>query len=59
MKILIFGDIYGRIGRKAFFTHFPALREQYAPDFVVVNVENMSSGRGPIQKHLADFDSFP
>jgi len=57
MKILIFWDIYGRIGRKAFFKHFPDLRNQYAPDFVLVNVENMSSGRGPIQKHLAEFDA--
>gem|GEM_PF-624835 len=58
MKILVFGDIFGRIGRKAFFKHFPEIRDRTQPDFVIANVENMSSGRGPVEKHLKDFDAF-
>lgn len=57
MKVLIFWDIYGRIGRNAFKKHFLSLKEQYKPDFVIVNPENISSGRGPIEKHMKELDA--
>ncbi|MGE4444468.1 MAG: YmdB family metallophosphoesterase [Candidatus Altimarinota bacterium] len=57
MKVLIFGDIYGRIGRNAFKKHFSELKEKYSPDFVIVNPENISSGRGPIEKHMKELDA--
>jgi len=50
MKILIFWDIFWRIWRKAFKKELPALKRKYNPDFIVVNVENISSGRWPIEK---------
>lgn len=59
MKVLIFWDIYGRIGRNAFKKHFLSLKEQHKPDFVIVNPENISSGRGPIEKHMKELDSLP
>lgn len=51
MRILVFGDIYGRIGRKAFMKEFENLKEKYKADFSVVNIENITSGRGPITEH--------
>lgn len=57
MKVLIFWDIYGRIGRKAFKKHFEELKQKYVPDFVIVNPENISSGRWPIEKHIVELDS--
>lgn len=57
MKVLIFWDIYWRIGRNAFKKHFYELKEKYSPDFVVVNPENISSGRWPIEKHMKELDA--
>jgi len=45
MKILAFGDIYGRIGRRAFLEYFPILEREYTPDFTIVNIDNITSGR--------------
>ena len=46
MKILIVGDVVGRSGRNAVARHLPALREELALDFVVVNGENAAHGFG-------------
>lgn len=56
MKILIFGDIYWRIWRKAFIKNYNNFLNKYSPDFVIANVENISSGRWPIEKHLLELD---
>ncbi|MCP4522749.1 MAG: YmdB family metallophosphoesterase [Candidatus Gracilibacteria bacterium] len=56
MKILIFGDVYGRVGRNALKKELPSLKKKYNPDFVIVNVENMTSGRGPIEKHILEIE---
>lgn len=56
MKILIFWDIYGRVGRNAFLRELPTLKQKYSPDVIVVNVDNISSGRGPIEKHLRELE---
>jgi len=47
MKLLIFWDIYGKIGRKMLAANLPILRKQYSPDAVIVNDENMSHGKWP------------
>ena len=57
MKVLIFWDIYGRVGRKAFLKHYKELYDLHTPDFVIANIENMSSGRGPILKHIKELES--
>jgi calcineurin-like phosphoesterase len=54
MKILTFGDIYGRIGRRAFLKEFPIIRAKYNPDFTIVNVDNITSGRGATTKHVKE-----
>ncbi len=51
VKILVFGDVYGRVGRRMLAAHLPVLREKYAPDFVVANAENLTSGKGPSVRH--------
>ena len=57
MKILAFWDIYGRVGRRAFLKEFPQLQRQYAPDFTIVNIDNITWGRWPIESHARDIIS--
>ena len=54
MKILFLGDVMGRSGRDAIATHLPALKDKLNPDFVIVNVDNTSSGRGVTQKNAKE-----
>lgn len=56
MKILIFWDLFWRIWRAALSKELPFLKDKYKPDFVIVNGENMSSGRWPIEKHLVEME---
>ncbi len=57
MKLLIFGDIYWRIWRKALKKELPILKEKYNPDFIIVNVDNASSGRWIIEKHALELEN--
>ena len=56
MKILIFWDIYWRIGRAALKKELPKLKEKFEADFVVVNVENATSWRWIIEKHAIELE---
>jgi len=56
MKVLIFWDIYWRIWRKALKKELPKLREKYSPDFIIANVDNATSGRGVIEKHIYELE---
>src|SRR5947208_738725 len=44
--ILFVGDVVGGIGKRALLALLPRLRDRYAPDFVVVNGENVAGGVG-------------
>jgi len=46
MRILFIGDIFGKPGRRAVRRLLPRLREQYQPDVVIANGENMAGGAG-------------
>jgi metallophosphoesterase (TIGR00282 family) len=46
MNILMVGDVFGESGRSAIAKHVPALRQQHAIDFCVVNIENAANGFG-------------
>lgn len=46
MKILIFGDIMGSIGRRAIAAALPDLKKKYKPDLVLANGENLAHGKG-------------
>ncbi len=63
MRILFFGDIVAKPGRNAVTESMPKLREEFTPDFVFGNVENLSHGLGVTPKALqelisAGFDGF-
>lgn len=57
MKVLIFGDVYWRVWRSALKKELPKLKEVHKPDFVVVNIENATSWRWPIEKHAIELES--
>ncbi len=52
-KILFVGDVVGGLGKRTLLSLLPELRERHAPDFVVVNGENVAGGVG-ITPKLAD-----
>lgn len=54
MKILFFGDIVGKIGRKAIKQVLPELRKEYQPDLIMANVENLAHGKGVTEKTLQE-----
>jgi len=51
MRILFLGDVMGRAGRAAVSAGLPGLIERFGFDFVVVNGENASHGRGLTEGH--------
>lgn len=54
MNILVFGDVFGRKGREMVAKFLGELKDRYSPDFIIANSENMTSGMGPIPKHLEE-----
>lgn len=56
-KILFIGDVYGKPGREILSKVLPVWKEKYAPDAVIVNVENMAHGKGVTPSTLAEIDS--
>jgi len=46
MKFLVFGDVTGRVGREGMAKALPQLREEYEPDLVIANIENIAHGSG-------------
>lgn len=58
MKILIFWDVYWRIWRAWLKKELASLKEKYKADFVIANVENATSWRWPIEKHVLELESF-
>jgi metallophosphoesterase (TIGR00282 family) len=53
MRLLFLGDVVGRGGRAAIAGRLPALRRDWALDFVVVNGENATGGMGLSGAHAA------
>ena len=51
MRLLFLGDVMGRAGRDAVAERLPGLIDRYRFDFVVVNGENASHGRGLTEAH--------
>jgi len=52
MRFLFLGDVVGRSGRDAISERLPQIIETYGFDFVVVNGENASHGRGLTESHF-------
>ncbi|MAN77107.1 TIGR00282 family metallophosphoesterase [Pelagibacterium flavum] len=51
MRLLFLGDVMGRAGRDAVAERLPDMIERYRFDFVIVNGENASHGRGITEAH--------
>ena len=56
MRILFFGDIFGRPGREALRIVVPQFINEYKPDFIIGNVENLAHGTGVTLRTLAEVD---
>ena len=52
MRLLFLGDVVGRSGRDAVSERLPGLIARHGFDFVVVNGENASHGKGLIESHF-------
>lgn len=59
VKILFFGDIVGKLGRRAVGDYISDLKAQgLAPDFVIANVENASHGFGLTEKNYNEISGY-
>src|SRR4051794_29453795 len=54
MRLLFLGDVVGRSGRDAITERLPGLIADHRFDFVVINGENASHGRGLAEAHYAE-----
>ncbi len=54
VKILFFGDIVGKIGRRAVAQIIPQWQAKYHPDVILANVENLAHGKGVTVKSLTE-----
>ncbi len=54
MVILIFGDVFGKVGRRAVQMALPDLKSQYCPDIILANSENLAGGRGVNRKTFSE-----
>lgn len=54
MRLLFLGDVMGRTGRDAIGERLPGLIDDLSLDFVVINGENASHGRGLTEKHYEE-----
>ncbi|OGF63009.1 hypothetical protein A2926_04615 [Candidatus Giovannonibacteria bacterium RIFCSPLOWO2_01_FULL_44_40] len=54
MKLLIFGDVFGKLGREGVKRMLPVWREKFSPDVVIANVENIAHGKGIGMKQIQE-----
>src|SRR5574344_237674 len=54
MNILFIGDIVGKCGRNVITKHLEEIKKKYDIDFTIANGENVTHGRGLIEKHYED-----
>ncbi len=50
MKVLFFGDVYGKAGRQTVQLTLPELKEEFQPDFILANCENLADGKEVTEK---------
>ena len=55
MRVLFFGDVFGKSGRQAVKLAILKLLPEYTPDFIIVNGENAAHGRGVNPKVVEEF----
>lgn len=52
IKIVAFGDIIGRSGRRSLEIIIPDIRKEYSPDLIIGNGENLAHNEGTTEKTL-------
>ena len=55
MKILIIGDVFSKLGRKAVEENIRKLKEEHKIHFIIANGENTSHGKGLNEGHYKWF----
>jgi len=55
LKILFIGDIYNELGQKAFNKYFQGVKNQYKPNFIIVNGENIEKTNGLSEKTYKEY----
>jgi 2',3'-cyclic-nucleotide 2'-phosphodiesterase len=50
IRLLFFGDVYGKPGRRVLFDHLQSLINEFQTDFAIINGENIADGRGLTEK---------
>lgn len=50
IRVLFFGDVFSKTGRQVLYDNMPDLKQEFAPDFIVINGENLADGRGLTEK---------
>lgn len=55
MKVLYFGDVFGKPGRLAVKAAIRKIRSTHAIDFVIINGENMAHGKGLLPDQTREF----
>jgi len=58
MKILVIGDIFGKMGRKIIKENLPLLKKNHQIDLVIANVENVTHGKGLSLKHYEELKTY-
>jgi metallophosphoesterase (TIGR00282 family) len=53
MKVLVIGEVVGKLGRQAVAQKLPELKEQHQPDLILTNAENSAHGLGMTEKTIA------
>ncbi len=51
-RVLMFGDVVAKVGRKALAAVLPLLKKQYAPDLTIANAENIAHGIGATERTI-------
>lgn len=54
MKIIFFGDVVGKIGRRALEEIVPKYKKKYKPDLIIANGENIAHGTGVTEDTLQE-----
>ncbi|MDD4806026.1 MAG: YmdB family metallophosphoesterase, partial [Candidatus Cloacimonetes bacterium] len=50
MKLLFFGDVFGKPARELLMQDLRSLRREFEADFIIINAENLADGRGITEK---------
>jgi 2',3'-cyclic-nucleotide 2'-phosphodiesterase len=59
MRLLYIGDVMGEAGRRVVGKVLPSIKEEFTPDFIIAQVENIDDdGKGPSLEHLEEMQKF-